>query len=260
MFKKKPLTLSELDKLEEEKLKNKNSIREKLAAWLAKRPEILSRIADYEADGNQVEARAARAELKTGDDQIKAWEVEIEIIDASLQKLPKQRSQAQGVALDALIPNIKKLDANLDPLIANTLQKADAFARANDELLDALSVLDDVPQMRGLSLGLGLVSYGVNVLRENTTLPAGGETTNRDLALLLMGSTYKKEVLQVYLDEARREISKRIGLLQDHANRLRGVEVLEHPEWPYCPNCYSLLSGTQKQSCMRCGKNVEPVY
>lgn len=258
MFKKKLLTLPELEKLEAEKLKEKSAVQARIKEWGGKRPEILIRI----AEGDEAESRSARAELKAGDDQVREWETEIEIIEAYLQTFARQRDFARGVEIEALIPRIEKFDADLAPLLDDIRRKADALNKTNQKLFDALSVFDEFPQLRDLALRRELVSNGLGVLRHNSSMPRVGvasDPVTPDLSLALLGSTYNAETLQAWIDESRKALTARLDLMRDHAKRLKG-EDLPSPKWAYCPNCYNLLNGTGKVSCPRCGKNVKAVY
>lgn len=258
MFKKNPLTLPELEKLEAEKLKEKATAREKIEAWKEKRSEILLRI----AEGDEVESRTARAELKTGDDQVRELETEIEIVDAYLKTFSKQKTFARGVELDALIPRIQKIDADLDPLFDDIRRKAEALNKANQKLFDALSAFDEFPQIRDLAIEREMISNGLSVLRLNGSIPqvgvAGGPVAP-DLSLALLGSTYNEENLKAWTGATRESLSKRLDLMRDHAKRLKG-EDLPHPKWPYCPNCYHLTNSAGQYFCSGCGKKVEAVY
>ena len=247
MFKKKEFTLQDWELLEAQKNEQLRNVRESIETLIAGRPAILLRMAE--------EDQAAFAELKENDMSIVRLKTEAESIEMLLKTIPARKAYARGVAIEALIPQIKKLDDKFPTLVADIEEKAAALFTASRNLDDYLQKFDEIDATRSLNLHSTLWRASIAAIL-NVFSPASdydSRPINNDLIrarLVLDGENFS-----ALIADMRKSVADQVARMRETARRLKG-ETEETADPTYCPSCYSTdihWSGIEnKYTCQSC--------
>lgn len=263
MFKKKALTLPEIEALEVEKINERAVMQSQIDEWTSKRQAILKSIAESIVDEDEPKTKTAREELRIGDEREKFLKTEIEIVDAYLQTFSKQKDRARGVEIEKLIPRIQKMDAEILPLVNNIYEKMTEVDAANQKLLDYLKLFDELEATRKLNLKREFISLGVNGLSWYAVRPGvASDPQEIPMTIALVNAVCDRKKLEALINTMRSSIANTLDLMRDHSKRLGGDEASK-PNSPYCPNCYTYVGSPDKNgkaSCSGCNKTIEPVW
>ncbi len=250
MFKKKELTLPEWQAFENEKraqlAKNQAEI-ERLTREI--RPALLLRLAD--------EDELAADELAQCDQVLAKLKTETESIEVLLQAIPARMAYAQGVAVEALIPQIEKMKAGLPALLEEIQKKSAALTAANEKLLEYLRGFEDLEATQNLHLRTEYIRAGWDNFPSKPRGDVAGSGEGEILmSVVLGGIALDTDLLTTWGENTQKAIADRLEKMHDHARRLKG-EKLPPPEWAYCPECYKLVGYPDqngKYRCSGCGK------
>ena len=256
MFRKKNLTLQEIDALEEKTKREISQCKAEKESLHKERGEL--RLRKEEGD-ETVDHR-----LKEIRERIPELDETIEGKELFLGTMPAKRNRAKAIEVEALLPVIQKMDADIQPFVDDINKKVEALNLANQKLLDYLKQFDEHATTQSINLKREFISTGVNSINYYATTPGVySDPKEIPLTIAMMHVVFDKDKFAAWVEKNRSEISKLISRMRDHVIRLKGDDLVPPPISPYCPNCYQLTSAPDKSGkahCAFCRKTVEPVY
>jgi hypothetical protein len=248
------ITVKEWEKFEAEKSELLLKTRAETEVLNNKRPGLLLRMAEDD--------KTAFSELQKIDVDIARLKTEAEAIETLLKAIPARKDYARGVEIEAVIPTIEKMEAEIPALVDDVHQKAEALILANDKLYGYLGNFDSIDETQSLALKSEFINAGINELQSYGSLGSPGGRTSADLEMVLLQMTYDKEKLSAWAENARLSVAKRLDKIRDHIQRLKGKE-LPSFKIVYCPHCYEDVgypSSGEKYTCRKCNKTFEYRY
>ena len=239
-----PTTTKGWDQYETEKREELRLAREELKALQDRRAPILLRIAE--------EDPSASADLKTIKDDISKVEERIEGLEILLKTIPAKKDYARGVELEAVIPQVEKVEDELSGLVKDVEKKAAALQSACEKLDNHLPKFHEL-----IPIKLSFFDAGIsNVVHVGRVLSASYQTgISVDNGVVYGAIAMDKTELSAWLNNTRNSIAKRLGRAREHVRRLKGEEFPDPPT--YCPHCFAdtlVWREPGKNYCSNCGK------